>query len=150
MAAENHMAVDNKMGLLINVGYDRGFTTAMYLSTEIVNNANMETAIVVPITKLTSLQLMLPMMPSNQPCCTYKYAAEYGIANSAVRRSETAMLAMRIDTELNGRWSLIMCMSTMFPSKAVMNVTEYMAVRLTRRPLSTSKPYQSRELGEEF
>lgn len=150
MTAENHMAVDNKIGLLINVGYDRGFTTAMYLSTEIVNNANMDTAIVVPITKLTSLQLMLPMIPPNQPCCTYKYAAEYGIAKSAVRRSEAAMLAMRIDTELKGRWSLIMCISRMFPSKAVINVTEYTAVRLTRSSLSTSKPYQPREPREEF
>ena len=100
---KNHMAMDNRMGLLINFGYARGFTTAMYLSTEIVNNANTDTAIVVPITKLTSLQVMVPAIPPNQRCCTYKYAVEYGIAKRAVRRSETAMLAMRIDTELNGR-----------------------------------------------
>lgn len=124
------MAMVNKMGLFINDGYLIGFTTAMYLSTEIVNNAKIEAAIVVPITKLTSLQLMVPTIPPNQRCCTYKYVTEYGIAKSAVRRSEAAMLARRINTELNGRRSLSMCMSTILPSKAVMNVTEYTAVRL--------------------
>ena len=80
----------------------------------------------------------------------YKYDAEYGIAKSAVRRSEAAMLAMRIDTEFKGRWSLIMCMSSMFPSNAVINVTEYIAVRLTRSSLSTLKPFHPSELRDEF
>jgi len=48
---DSQMAVDSNTGLLIKEAYKTGFTTAMYLSTEIISNANMEAAIVVPMTK---------------------------------------------------------------------------------------------------
>lgn len=66
------MAADNKIGLFMNDGYNMGLTTAMYLSKEIVNNANMDTAIVVPKTKLINLQVITPVTPGNHSCCTYK------------------------------------------------------------------------------
>lgn len=55
MIVENYMVVDNKMGFLINVGYDKGFIMVMYFLIEIVNNVNMEIVIVVLIIKLISL-----------------------------------------------------------------------------------------------
>jgi len=67
---DSQMAVDSNTGLLIKEAYKTGFTTAMYLSTEIVSNANMEAAIVVPMIKWTSLQLISPAMPPNQRDCT--------------------------------------------------------------------------------
>ena len=47
---ESHIETDSKMGLIINAGYERGFTTAIYRSPEIASKANIEDAIVAPMT----------------------------------------------------------------------------------------------------
>ena len=128
---ESHIETDSKMGLLVNAGYQRGFTTAIYRSAEIASKVNIEEAIVEPMTKCSSLQVILPAMPPNQWVCTYKNAAEYGIVNRAVRRSDAAILTISMDIGVRGRRCLMMYMRSMLPSKAVMNVRACNAVRLS-------------------
>ena len=128
---ESHIETDRKMGLLVNAGYQRGFTTTIYRSPEIASKANIEEAIVEPITKCSSLQVILPAMPPNQLVCTYKNATEYGIVNRAVRRSDAAILTISMDIGVRGRRCFMMYMRSMLPSKAVMNVRAYNAVRLS-------------------
>ena len=104
---KSHIETDSKMGLLVNAGYQRGFTTAIYHSPEIASKANIEEAIVEPMTKCSSLRVILPALPPNQWVSTYKNAAEYGIVNRAVTRSDAAILTISMDIGVRGRRCLM-------------------------------------------